>query len=80
MLTHPADPVPDHSAESAAQEAACLEAGAAALVTEALALPAHGRDEAIALFRRHLARIQNGVRDKFEKYEISGMQAASWRA
>jgi len=76
MLTHPADPAPDHSAESAAQEAACLEAGAAALLTEALALPAHGRDEAIALFRRHLARIQNGVRDKFEKYEISGMQAA----
>jgi len=75
MLTHPADPGPDH-ADSGEQVAADLEAGALALVTEALALPAHGRDEAIALFRRHLARIQNGVREKFEKYEISGMQAA----
>ena len=63
----PGDPVPGNPCETADQFG--LEA-------EALALPADGRDEAIALFRRHLARIQTGVRERFEKYEISGLQAA----
>ncbi len=47
-----------------------------ALIAEILALRADGRDEALALFRRHLVRIQTWVREKFEQYQISGMQAA----
>jgi [protein-PII] uridylyltransferase len=34
------------------------------------------RDAALAVFRRHLGRIQADVRDSFERDEIGGMQAA----
>ncbi len=44
-----------------------------------LALPAGAavpRDVAVGLCRRHLARIQQTVRDAFERHELSGTQAA----
>ncbi|MGI4957334.1 MAG: hypothetical protein ACRYGI_07010, partial [Janthinobacterium lividum] len=34
------------------------------------------RGTAIALFRRHLARIQQGVRDEFEQHRLDGERAA----
>ncbi len=35
-----------------------------------------GRDAALATFRRHLARIQQHVRDEFETYRMAGVEAA----
>ena len=54
---------------------------AATVLTDALAelrgpagvLP---RDEALAVFRRHLTRIQHHVREAFEHYQLSGLQSA----
>ena len=34
------------------------------------------RDEALAVFRRHLTRIQHHVREQFEHYQRSGLQSA----
>ena len=34
------------------------------------------RDEALAMFRRHLTRIQQHVRDEFEHYQLTGLQSA----
>ena len=34
------------------------------------------RDEALAVFRRHLTRIQHHVREEFEHYQRSGLQSA----
>ncbi len=34
------------------------------------------RDATLALFRRHLARVQQQVRDSFEAYQVSGLEAA----
>ena len=34
------------------------------------------RDEALAVFRRHLTRVQHHVREAFEHYQLSGLQSA----
>ncbi len=34
------------------------------------------RDEALAMFRRHLNRIQQQVREAFEHYQLTGLQSA----
>ena len=34
------------------------------------------RDEALAIFRRHLTRIQHHVRERFEHYQRTGLQSA----
>ncbi len=34
------------------------------------------RDEAVAVFRRHLTRVQHHVRERFEQYQASGLQSA----
>ena len=34
------------------------------------------RDEALAIFRRHLTRIQHHVREAFEHYQLTGLQSA----
>jgi [protein-PII] uridylyltransferase len=54
---------------------------AAAVLTQALAQlrgagDAVPRDAALATFRRHLARIQQHVRDAFETYRMAGVEAA----
>lgn len=53
---------------------------AAALLSDALGHADGGaptpRDQALGVFRRHLARIQNQVRDSFEHYQLSGLQGA----
>jgi [protein-PII] uridylyltransferase len=49
------------------------------LITAMAQLAAHGpvpRDQALAVFRRHLARIQQHVRDRFESGEIKGLAAS----
>lgn len=35
------------------------------------------RDQALGLFRRHLARLQSSVRERFEQGDLSGLEAAS---
>lgn len=53
-------------------------------LTSSLARPADAgptpRGAAIALFRRHLARIQQGVRDEFEQHRVDGERAAQMLA
>jgi [protein-PII] uridylyltransferase len=44
-----------------------------ALVGDGVPVP---RDVALGIFRRHLARLQNHVRDNFESGNLSGMQSA----
>ena len=51
-------------------------------LSAALARPADAtgpvpRDEAVGLFRRHLSRIQQSVRDNFENQALSGVEAAT---
>ena len=62
-----------HSDTSEALTASLAEA----MAQLALAGPVT-REGAIGAFRRHLARIQQNVRDAFEQAQISGLQAA-WR-
>ncbi len=55
--------------------------GATRQLAASLAMPADAalpvpRDVAVGLCRRHLARIQQGVREAFERHELSGTQAA----
>ncbi len=38
------------------------------------------REEAVALLRRHLGRIQNRVQQAFEAHDVSGLGAARWLA
>src|ERR1700712_4936924 len=49
---------------------------AASLARPADAVGPTPRDVALGLFRRHLARIQQTVRDAFEQHELSGTEAA----
>ncbi|MBW6398260.1 [protein-PII] uridylyltransferase [Roseomonas sp. HJA6] len=38
------------------------------------------REEAVALLRRHLGRVQNRVQQAFETHDLSGLSAARWLA
>ena len=58
-----------------------MQDAAATMLNEALAEAAAAtgqvpRDEALAMFRRHLTRIQQHVRESFEHYHSSGLQSA----
>ena len=53
--------------------AAQLSEALGALAAEQSPIP---RDAAIGAFRRHLARIQNYVRQAFEQEQLTGLQAA----
>ena len=77
MLTPPFKTQPDQDQARQApdlQEATRLLA--ASLARPADATGATPRDVAVGLFRRHLARIQQTVRDAFEDHALSGTQAA----
>ncbi len=66
LTTHPLPETPD--------EAALVLSDALAEVrAEQGQVP---RDIALAVFRRHLSRIQNHVREAFEHYQASGLQSA----
>jgi len=69
-----AQPSPPRDANPGLDGAA--HALAAALARPADAIGSTPRDVAIGLFRRHLARIQQAVRDAFEARALSGTQAA----
>ncbi len=49
---------------------------AASLATASDATRPVPRDVAVGLCRRHLARVQQGVREGFERHQLSGVQAA----
>jgi len=69
MFTPPLPPPEAVEATSVLDE--CLKQGA----SSGGHLP---RDAALAAFRRHLARVQQGVRDEFESYQLSGLDAAHY--
>ncbi len=50
---------------------------AASLASPADAAAPIARDVALGLFRRHLARVQQGVREAFEQQALSGVEAAT---
>ena len=64
---------PTAAADPAAVTAALDEALSSLPSEDGAPVP---RDAALAAFRRHLARIQNEVREAFERGEMSGMAAA----
>ncbi|MBV9654805.1 MAG: [protein-PII] uridylyltransferase, partial [Acetobacteraceae bacterium] len=59
--------------QASADAAAALSKALAALPGEAAD---HTREDVLAVFRRHLARIQQQVRDTFERGQLTGFQAA----
>ena len=75
---------PFHSPPPASQTPACqppdpesaTRALAASLASPSDAAGPTPRDVAIGLFRRHLARVQQGVREAFEQHVLTGTQAA----
>lgn len=70
MLTTPLPSAPEDAATVLSQALLQLRADAAASGT---VVP---RDQALSAFRRHLARIQQHVRDEFETYRMAGLEAA----
>jgi [protein-PII] uridylyltransferase len=66
MLHTPLPHIPEDAAEVLSQALLDLRAGGA--------VPS--RDAVLATFRRHLARIQQHVRDEFETYRMAGVEAA----
>ncbi len=66
MLNTPLPPAPEDAATVLAQALAQLRGTGAAVPREA----------ALGTFRRHLARIQQHVRDAFETYRMAGVEAA----
>ena len=75
----PTQPNPDRVPQGLATRSQDAEE-AVRLLAASLARPADAgptpRDVAVGLFRRHLARIQQTVRDDFEQHGLSGEQAA----
>ena len=65
MLNTPLPPAPEDGAAQLAQALAQLAGGGKA-----------PREAALGTFRRHLARIQQHVRDSFETYRMAGVEAA----
>ena len=66
MLNTPLPPAPEDAATVLSQALAQLRA-------QGTGMP---RDAVLASFRRHLARIQQHVRDAFETYRMAGVEAA----
>jgi [protein-PII] uridylyltransferase len=66
MLHTPLPPLPEDAATVLSQALQDLRAGGA--------MPP--RDAVLSTFRRHLARIQQHVRDEFETYRMAGVEAA----
>jgi [protein-PII] uridylyltransferase len=66
MLNTPLPPAPEDAAIVLTQALAQLRAGGQGMP----------RDAVLGLFRRHLARIQQVVRDDFETYRMAGVEAA----
>jgi [protein-PII] uridylyltransferase len=66
MLNTPLPPAPEDAAAVLTQALTQLRSAGAVVP----------RDEALAAFRRHLARIQQHVRDAFETYRMAGVEAA----
>ncbi len=64
-----------HDTISEMQGAVPLAAAMAALAAGQDGRPAP-RDAVLALFRRHLTRVQQQVREDFEAYQVTGLQAA----
>jgi [protein-PII] uridylyltransferase len=67
MLNTPLPPAPEDAAAVLSQALAQLRGAGGTTVP---------RDAALAAFRRHLARIQQHVRDAFETYRMAGVEAA----
>jgi [protein-PII] uridylyltransferase len=74
MLTRPSDQKPDAAMQTQDDASAGLLAAVAALRQDSAG--AAPRDQVLGLFRRHLARIQQQVRDEFETYRMAGVEAA----
>jgi len=66
MLLTPLPQIPEDAATVLSQALSDLRAGGAAPAREAV----------LSTFRRHLARIQQHVRDEFETYRMAGVEAA----
>lgn len=69
MLNTPLPPLPEDAAT-------VLQDALRMLRSHALPGAAVAREDALSVFRRHLARIQQHVRDEFETYRMAGLEAA----